>query len=85
MESGERYPDGNNIPSIISLPEEIIRVIFDNLSFETLYFALRKVCKKIQKYVDRYVKVGGTSFLLGRQEGLENKVIEMIQLPKKDV
>ena len=40
------------------------------------------MCKKIQAYVDRYIKVRGTAFLFGRQEGLENKVIEMIQLPK---
>ena len=41
------------------------------------------MCKKIQTCVDRYIKVGGTAFLFGHQEGSESNVIEMIQLPKK--
>ena len=83
MESADRCPDGSDIFSIIRLPEEIIREIFDYLSFETLYFAVRKVCKKIQTYVDRYIDFAGTSFLFLCKEGSEDKVIEMIQLPKK--
>ena len=82
MERGARYQDVNSITPIETLPEEIFREIFNYLSFETLYFALRKVCKKIQTYVDIYIKVEGTSVLFGRQEGLENKVVEMIELPK---
>ena len=85
MESGDKCPDGSNIFSIIRLPEEILREIFDYLSFETLYFALRKVCKKIQTYVDRYVDFAGTSFLFVCKEGSEDKVIEIIELPKKGI
>ena len=81
MDSGDGYEDGNNIPPMMTLPEETMRYIFNYLSFETLYFSLRKVCKNIQTYVDHYLKVRGTTFLVGGQEGLEKQVIEIIKKP----
>ena len=57
--------------------------IFNYLSFETLYFSLRKVCMNIQTYVNRYLNVRGTSFLVDGQKGSEKQVIEIIQKPGK--
>ena len=84
MDGGDdKCQDGNNISPIMTLPEETMRKIFNYLSFETLFFSLRRVCKNIQAYVDRYLKVRGTSFLIGYQEGSEKEVIEIIKKPKK--
>lgn len=83
MDSGDGYEDGNSIPPILTIPEETMRDIFDYLSFETLYFSLRKVCKNIQTYVDHNLKVRGTTFLVGGQEGSEKEVIEIVKKPGK--
>ena len=83
MDGGNRGHDGNSIPPIMMVPEETMIEIFSYLSFETLHFSLRKVCKKIQAMVDRYLKVRGTSFLVGRQECWGKEVIEIIKKPKK--
>ena len=83
MDSGDRCQDGNKISPIMTLPEETMREIFNYLSFETLYFSLRKVCMNIQTYVDHDLKVTGTSLLVGGQEGSENQRIEIIKKPGK--
>ena len=83
MESRDGYQEGKNIPLIMTLPEETMRNIFNYLSFETLYFSLRKVCKNIQTYVDHYLKVRGTTFLVGGQEDSKKHVIEIIKKPGK--
>ena len=81
MESGDRDQDGNNISPIMTLPEEAMREIFNNLSFQTLYFSLRTVCKNIKTYVDHYLKIRGTSFFFGCQRGSEKEVIEISEMP----
>ena len=78
----DKCQDGNNISPIMTLPEETMRKIFNYLSFETLFFSLRRVCKNIQTYVDRYLKVRGTSLLIGYQEGTEKEVIEIMKDPE---
>ena len=83
MESGDRCQVDDSIRPIVTVPEEIMRKIFSYLPFETLYFSLRKVCTKMQSYVDRYIKVGGPTFLVRRQEGSENQEIEITPIPKK--
>ena len=83
MDNGGRCLDGSDISLIMTLPEETMREIFNYLSFETLYFSLRRVCKNIQIYVDRYLQVRGRSFLAGCQEGSEKEVIEIIKKPKE--
>ena len=81
MESGDRCQVGDSIRPIMTVPEEIMRKIFSYLPFETLYFSLGNVCTKIQSYVDRYIKAGRASFLVGRQEDSENQEIEINPLP----
>ena len=83
MDIGSKRLDGSDISLIMKLPEETAREIFNYLSFETLYFSLRRVCKNIQIYVDRYLQVRGRSFLAGCQEGSEKEVIEIIKKPKE--
>ena len=83
MDNGDKCLDENEISLIMTLPEETMRNIFNYLSFETLYFSLRRVCKNVQTYVDRYLDVRGTSFLIGCQEGSEKEVIEIIKKPKE--
>ena len=83
MESGDRCQVGHSICPIIKVPEEMMRKIFSYLPFETLYFSLRKVCAKMQSYVDRYIKVAGPPFLVRRQEGSENQEIEITPILKK--
>ena len=84
MDSGVKCQDGGNISPIMKLPEEAMREVFNNMSFQTLYFSLRRVCKNIQSYVDNYLKVrGGTSFFVGCRNGSEKEVIESAEKPKK--
>ena len=83
MASSDRCQVGDSIRPIMTVPEEIMRKIFSYLPFETLYFSLRKVCAKMQSYVDRYIKVAGPPFLVRRQEGSENQEIEITPIPKK--
>ena len=83
MDSGDRLQVDKNIQPIMKLPEETMCMIFRYLPFETLYFSLRNVCSKIQSRVDRYIKVGQASCLVGRQEGLDYHEIEINPLPKK--
>ena len=83
MDSGNRGQDRNSISPIMMLPEETMIEIFHCLSFETLHFPLRKVCKKIQALVDRYLNVRGTFFLVGRQECWGRELIEIMKKPKK--
>ena len=84
MDDGEKLQDGENISPIMKLPEEAMREVFNNMSFQTLYFSLRRVCKDIQSYVDNYLKVrGGTSFFVGCRNGSEKEVIEITEKPKK--
>lgn len=60
MESiDECCKEQNNSPQLLTLPEEIIHEVFSHLSFETLHFLLRKVCRKMKCFVDRYANVGG--------------------------
>ena len=75
-----RYKDGNTRPKLMTLPEEIFREIFRYLYVETLCCSLRKVCRKIQFFVDRYLKVGRTYNLVSRQGGSESEAIEYIQI-----
>ena len=81
MDSGDKDQDGNNISPIMTLPEEAMREIFNNLSFQTLYFSLRTVCKNIKTYVDRYLKSRKTYFFFGCKKGSEKEVIEISELP----
>ena len=81
MDIRDKCQDGNKISTIMTLPEETMCEIFNYLSFETLYFSLRNVCKNLQIYVDHYLKLRGSSFLVGGQEGLETEVIEIIKQP----
>ena len=83
MDSGDKSLNGNNISQMMKLPEEALREIFDYLSLETLHFTLRTVCKKINIYVDRYLKFRGTSFFVCCPGGLEKEVIEITEMPKK--
>ena len=81
MASGDKGQDGNNISPIMTIPEEAMREIFNNLSFQTLYFSLRMVCKNIKTYVDNYLKIRGTSFFFSCQKGSEKEVIEISEMP----
>ena len=81
MDSGDRRQVDKNIQPIMKVPEETMCIIFSYLPFETLYFSLRKVCTKIQNYVDRYIKIGGASPLVVRHPGSSSEVIA--ELPKK--
>ena len=73
MVSIEKYLNDDSNKQLIKLPEEIIREIFGYLSFETLYFTLRKVCKKMKCYVDHFTDVGGVFFLEGQKKGWAQK------------
>ena len=83
MDNDDTGQDENNISSILTLPEEAMREIFNYLSFETLYFSLRTVCKNIHTYVHDYLKIRETSFFASCQRGLEKEVIEITEIPKK--
>lgn len=83
MDNGDKAQDWNNISPIMTLPEEVMHEIFDWMSFQTLYFPLRTVCKNIQTYVDNYLEIRGMSFFFACQKGLEKEVIEIKELPKK--
>ena len=83
MDRGDRCHVGDSISPIMILSEKAMCKIFSYLPFETLYFSLRNVCSKIQNRVDRYIKVGRVSCLVGRQEGLDYHEIEINPLPKK--
>ena len=83
MYSVDRYQDQNTIPKLMALPEETLREIFSYLSLVTLCSSLRNVCKKFKLFVDRYLKIGRTFHLVGRQEGFENEAIEYIQMAKR--
>jgi len=81
MDSGDRRQVDKDIQPIMKIPEETMRIIFSYLPFETLYFSLRGVCMKIQKYVDRYINIGGACPLVVRHDGSSSEVIA--ELPKK--
>ena len=83
MDSGDKCQDGNKVSTIMILPEETMCEIFNYLSFETLYFSLRNVCKNLQIYVDHYLKERGTTYLVGGQVGSKKQVIEIIEKPKE--
>ena len=84
MDNGDKGQDGENVSPIMTLPEDAIREIFNYLSFQTLYFSLRTVCKNIQIYVDNYLKVRkGISLFVGCQKGSEKEVIEITELRNK--
>ena len=83
MDNGDKSPDGNNISPMMTLPEDVMREIFDYLSLETLYFTLRMVNKNINIYVCDYLKVRGSSFFVSCPKGLEKEVIEITEIPKK--
>ena len=67
MDNNGKAQEGNNISPILTLPEETMREIFNYLSFETLHFSLRTVCKNIHTYVDDYLKIRETSFFASCQ------------------
>ena len=67
----------------MALPEEIFREIFYYLSNSTLYFSLRKVCKQMCHYVDRYIVVRGTFFLVSWEKCRPNQIIDVIKTPSK--
>ena len=85
MASIEKYLNDDSNKQLIKLPEEIIREIFSYLSFETLYFTLRKVCKKMKCYVDHFIDVEGIFFLEGHRRGRiqHSEVIYIIQTKNK--
>ena len=85
MYSVGRYKDGNTLPKLMTLPEEILREIFRYLSLETLCCSFRKVCRKIQFFVDSYLKVGRRYHLVGRQGGSESEAIEYNQMASKGI
>ena len=84
MDNDDKSQDGINISPILTLPEETMREIFIYLSFETLHFSLRTVCKNIHTYVDDYLHIRGTSFFVTCQRGLKKEVIEITEMPKRD-
>ena len=81
MDTGDTRQVDKNIQPIMKVPEETMCIIFSYLPFETLYFSLRKVCTKIQNYVDRYIKIGGAFPLVVRHDGSSSEVIA--EKPKK--
>ena len=44
--------------SILALPEEVMRYIFDYLSDAEVYFNLRCVCRHLWELAESYVQVG---------------------------
>ena len=81
----EKYLKDDNNQQLMRLPEETIREIFRYLSFETLYFYLRNVCKKMKCYVDNFIDLGGIFFLEGYRRGRiqHSEVIYIIQTKNK--
>ena len=77
----EQYLKDDDNQQLMRLPEQTIREIFRYLSFETLYFYLRNVCKKMKCYVDHFIDVGGIFFLEGHRRGRiqHSEVIYIIQ------
>ena len=86
MENIDEYcTEQNNNAQMLILPEEIIREIFSHLSFETLYFSLRKVCRKMKYFVESYANVGGLFILLSKRNRncQDNQLIDVIQTSNK--
>ena len=82
MDSCDKRQDEDNISPIMKLPEEAMREVFNNMSFQTLYFSLRRACKNIQSYVDNYLKVRAIPFFISFQNVSEQDVIEVNKMPK---
>ena len=53
MASKERIPT-----TILDLPEEVIRLIFDYLSDAEIYFEMRNTCLWLRSIADNYVHIG---------------------------
>ena len=68
---------------IMSLPEEIFREMFCYLSIEMLHSSLRKVCRQMQYYVDRYMDVQGIFFLVSSKNCMANNIITIFKGPCK--
>ena len=83
MPGGKKYRMQNNTPQFMALPEEIFREIFYHLSNTTLYFSLRKVCRRMCHYVDRYIAERGMFFLVSWEKCRPNQIIDVIKTPSK--
>ena len=86
MSNTDEYcQEKNNSLQLLTLPEEIIHEMLSHLSFETLYFSLRMVCRKMKCLVDRYTDVGGLFILLSKnnRHNQQNQLIDVIQTPNK--
>ena len=86
IENKDEYcKEKDNIPQILTLPNEIIYEIFSHLSFETLHFSLRMVCRKMKCLVNRLTDVGGLFILLSKRKrnDQQNQLIDVIQTPNK--
>ena len=49
---------------ILYLPENVIRGIFQYLSYAELYLSIRKTCRLFSKHVENYIQIGGVFLLV---------------------
>ena len=49
---------------ILYLPENVIRGIFQYLSYEELHLSIRKACRLFSKHVENYIQIGGVFLLV---------------------
>ena len=49
---------------ILYLPENVIRGIFQYLSYEELYLSIRKTCRLFSKHVENYIQIAGVFLLV---------------------
>ena len=52
---------------ILDLHENIFHEIFKFLNYDTIYFKLRGVCRKLRIYADSFIQLGGVFMFLGQQ------------------
>ena len=52
---------------ILDLHENIFHEIFKFLNYDTIYFKLRRVCRKLRIYADSFIQLGGVFMFLGQQ------------------
>ena len=66
MEKQGTLNKDDGIISILDLPEQIFRNIFQHIGIDELFYTIRKLNQDIRKYVDDYLPLKGVFVLIGK-------------------
>ena len=73
-----KLPKVESNVNILELHEVIFRELFRHLQCETVYFTMRRVCRKLKYYVDEYIQLRGM-FMIAAGRGNPTQILYLFQ------